>query len=134
MFFLVIQEFGKSSLINSLFEDNLTLAGEISIKNKKGKNTTTSSKLYEIGENSYIADTPGFSTFEINEIESKDLYKFFKEFVKEEKNCEFVGCTHIKEKKCGIKDAIEKGNISIERYDNYKKIYEVLKDLEEHKW
>lgn len=125
---------GKSSLINAIFEDNLTIAGEISIKNKKGKNTTTSSKLYEIGKNSYIADTPGFSTFEINEIKSIDLYKYFKEFVKEEKNCEFVGCTHIKENSCGIKNALEQGNIELSRYENYKKIYENLKDLEEHKW
>lgn len=125
---------GKSSLINALFEDNLTIAGEISIKNKKGKNTTTSSKLYEIDNESYIADTPGFSTFEINEIESKDLYKFFREFVEEEKKCEFVGCTHIKEKSCGIKNALEQGHIELSRYENYKKIYENLKDLEEHKW
>ena len=92
---------GKSTLINAIFKENLTLEGEISLKNKKGKNTTTSIKLYEINDNSYIADTPGFSTFEINEIQSQDLYKYFKEFSDE--NCEFVGCSHIKEENCGIK-------------------------------
>ena len=71
---------GKSTLINALFKMNITQEGEISQKNKKGKNTTTSTKLYEIDENTYIADTPGFSTFDISEIEYKNLDKYFKEF------------------------------------------------------
>lgn len=125
---------GKSTLINSLFEEKLTEEGNISLKNKRGKNTTTLTTLYEIDENSYIADTPGFSTFDIDEIETVNLYKYFKEFKEEVQNCEFVGCTHIKEENCGIKHALEKGKISQERYENYKKIYEDLKDKEEHKW
>lgn len=125
---------GKSTLINSLFEEKLTEEGNISLKNKRGKNTTTLTTLYEIDENSYIADTPGFSTFDIDEIETVNLYKYFKEFKEEVQNCEFVGCTHIKEENCGIKHALEKGKISQERYENYKKIYEDLKDREEHRW
>lgn len=125
---------GKSTLINSLFDEKLTEEGNISLKNKRGKNTTTSTTLYEIDEDSYIADTPGFSTFDIDEIETVNLYKYFKEFKEEVQNCEFVGCTHIKEENCGIKQALEKGKISQERYENYKKIYEDLKEKEEHKW
>ena len=64
---------GKSTLINAIFKDTITQEGEISQRNKKGKNTTTSTKLYEIDENTYIADTPGFSTFDISEIEYKEL-------------------------------------------------------------
>ena len=71
---------GKSTLINALFKMNITQEGEISQRNKKGKNTTTSTKLYEIDSNTYIADTPGFSTFDINEIDYKNLDKYFKEF------------------------------------------------------
>ena len=63
---------GKSTLINAIFKDTITQEGEISQRNKKGKNTTTSTKLYEIDENTYIADTPGFSTFDISEIEYKE--------------------------------------------------------------
>ena len=125
---------GKSTLINSVFEKNLTEEGNISQKNKRGKNTTTVTKLYEIENNSYIADTPGFSTFEINEILSTDLDKYFKEFKNEINKCEFVGCTHIKEENCGIKKALESNKISISRYENYIKIYEDLKEKEEHKW
>ena len=125
---------GKSSIINALFGIDKTQEGEISQKNKKGKNTTTDTKLYELDENTYIADTPGFSSFEVNEIESTELDKYFREFKKEIENCEFVGCTHIKEQNCGIKDAVEGGKISQERYDRFCQIYEQLKDNEKHKW
>ena len=125
---------GKSSIINALFGIDKTQEGEISQKNKKGKNTTTDTKLYELDENTYIADTPGFSSFEVNEIESTELDKYFREFKKEIENCEFVGCTHIKEQNCGIKDAVEDGKISQERYDRFCQIYEQLKDNEKHKW
>ena len=125
---------GKSTLINSIFEKEKTLEGEISKKNSKGKNTTTSVKLYKIGNDSYIADTPGFSNFDIYEIPYKELYKYFIEFNEHIEECEYQDCTHIKEEICGIKEALKEGNISDSRYNNFKKIYEELKDKEEHKW
>ena len=125
---------GKSSIINALFGIDKTQEGEVSHKNKKGKNTTTDTKLYELEENTYIADTPGFSSFEISEIDSSELDQYFREFRNEISNCEFVGCTHIKEQKCGIKEAVKEGRISRERYERFCKIYEELKDREEHKW
>lgn len=124
---------GKSTLINSLFSEDKTLEGEISLKNQKGKNTTTSVTLYEI-ENGYIADTPGFSTFTIEEIESENLCYYFKEFKKYLSNCEYTDCEHIKEENCGIKKAIEEGKISKQRYERYCKIMEELKKKEERKW
>ena len=125
---------GKSSIINVLFGIEKTQEGEVSKKNKKGKNTTTDTKLYQLSENTYIADTPGFASFEITEIESSQLDKCFREFKNEIQNCEFVGCTHIKEQNCGIKKAIEQGKISKQRYERYCKIYEELKEMEAHKW
>ena len=125
---------GKSTLINAIFEEEQTLEGEISQRNKRGKNTTTSIKLYEIDENTYIADTPGFSTFDISEIQYTELDKYFKEFKTEIEKCEFVGCTHIKEQNCGIKQAIENEKIDQSRYDRYCKIYEELKEKEKRKW
>ena len=125
---------GKSTLINGIFDKDVTEEGEISKRNKRGKNTTTSIKLYEIDDNTYIADTPGFSTFDISEIESKDLEKYFREFKENIKNCEFVGCTHIKEENCGIKMAIEEGKIDISRYNRFCKIYNELKEREERRW
>lgn len=125
---------GKSSIINAIYGYNKTEEGEISKKNKKGKNTTTDTKLYEIEENTFIADTPGFSSFDITEIESTELDKCFKEFKDKIKNCEFVGCTHIKEKICGIKEAVENGKITQDRYDRYCIIYEELKEKEKNRW
>ena len=66
---------GKSTLINSILGKQIAEEGNISSKNKRGKNTTTQVLLYKIGENSYIADTPGFSTFDISEIEKKRFSK-----------------------------------------------------------
>lgn len=124
---------GKSTLINGIFDREITKEGEISKRNKRGKNTTTSIKLYEIEQNTYIADTPGFSTFDISEIEYNELEKYYKEFREHIKNCEFVGCTHIKEEKCGIKTAIQEGKISQDRYNRFCKIYEELKQIKERK-
>lgn len=124
---------GKSTLINGIFEEVLTQEGEVSHKNKKGKNTTTSTKLYKVEENTYIADTPGFSTFDVYEIEYRELYKYFKEFNRYANKCEYLDCTHVKEENCAIKSNVGK-DITESRYNNYKKIYEELKDREEHKW
>jgi ribosome biogenesis GTPase len=125
---------GKSSMINTIFKNNLTEEGNISSKLKRGKNTTTDTKLYEIDKNTFIADTPGFSTFEISEIESKDLDKYFIEFRKFVNECEFIGCSHLKEQNCGIKKAVCKGKISQDRYDRFCKIYEAIKTKEANKW
>ncbi len=124
---------GKSSIINKILNKNEAVAGEISTKNRRGKNTTTITSLYELDENIYIVDTPGFSTFDITEIESKDLDKYFIEFIDYLTQCEYQGCSHIKEQNCGVKTAVENGKISKNRYDRYVKIYEDLKYKEEHK-
>lgn len=125
---------GKSTIINALFKCDITLEGEVSKKNKKGKNTTTQVKLYELDENSFIADTPGFATFDISELGYKELDGFFIDFKPYIQDCEFVGCTHIKEEQCGIKEAMDKGKIEQERYERFCKIYNELKEKEERKW
>ncbi len=119
---------GKSTIINSLFNEQITEEGEISEKNKKGKNTTTLVRLYELEKDTFIADTPGFSTFDIYEIEKEDLSHYFIEFVDYMKDCDYVGCSHIKESEneCKVKKAYLQGKISSTRYDNYCKIYEEL--------
>ena len=124
---------GKSTLINGIFQGEATQEGEISPKNGKGKNTTTSVKLYKVEEDSYIADTPGFSNFEIYEIPYRELYQYFVEFKKYASNCKYLDCTHIKEEACGVKLEIGR-NIAQSRYESFQKIYAELKDREEHKW
>lgn len=125
---------GKSTLINAIFNKEMTEEGEISAKNKRGKNTTTAIKLYKIEENTYIADTPGFSTFDISEVGSNNLDKYFIDFNESIKNCKFVGCTHIKEECCGIKQSVIEENIDKGRYDRFCKIYNELKEGENKKW
>ena len=114
---------GKSTLINNILETDITLEGEISNKNKRGKNTTTQVKLYKIDENSYVADTPSFSTFDVKEIDKKELARYFIEFRPYLDECEYGDCSHIKEEKCGIKEAVQQGKISKERYDRYCKLW-----------
>jgi len=132
--FQVTLGYGKSTIINAIFDKEVTKEGEISTKNKKGKNTTTDIKLYELDKDTYIADTPGFSSFEITEIESSNLDKYFIDLKKYINECEFVGCTHIKEEECGIKKGIKEGKISQERYERFCKIYNELKEKEARRW
>lgn len=125
---------GKSTLINAIFQEVITKEGKVSQKNQRGKNTTTAIRLYELDENSYIADTPGFSTFDVYEIPSQELERYFIEFKPHIKQCEFVGCTHQKEQLCGIKQGVNQGEIAEERYQRFLKIYEELKKKEEYRW
>ena len=124
---------GKSTLLNALLQEKKTQEGTISQKNKKGKNTTTAVTLYPI-EEGYIADTPGFSTFSVEEVPSTELSHYYIDFMEYLPSCEFTGCSHIKEENCGIKKAVEEGKISKVRYQNYCKIYEELKEKEAHRW
>lgn len=110
---------GKSTLINLLLGKTIAQEGDISNKNKRGKNTTTQVVLYKIGQSSYIADTPGFSTFDIKEIGKKDLAYYFIEFRKYIKECEYIDCSHKKEENCGIKKAVQEGKISKDRYERF---------------
>lgn len=105
----------------------------ISQKNQRGKNTTTSVTLYPI-EKGYIADTPGFSTFSIEEIASEDLASYFREFKQYIAECEYKDCKHEKEQCCGIKKAVEQGKIDKTRYERYCKIKKELEEKEEHRW
>lgn len=102
------QEFGKSTITNKILNQQIATIGNISKKSQRGKNTTTDTTLYEIEKNTYLLDTPGFQTIDIYEIETKNLDKYFIEFEKHIEKCEYVGCTHIKEEKCGVKIAVEK--------------------------
>lgn len=125
---------GKSTIINRLFGSNITQEGLISLKNGRGKNTTTIVNLYELENKTFIADSPGFSTFEINEIEKEDLGKEFIEFNDYLRDCRYIGCSHVNEneKECGIKKAVTEGKIAKSRYDNYCKIYNEIKAIRKY--
>lgn len=123
---------GKSSIINRL-QDGVTMeTGAISTKIERGKHTTRHSELIAVGENTYILDTPGFSSLGLFDMEKEDLALYYPEFAPFEVNCKFGGCSHITEPVCGIKDAMEEGKISELRYENYKLLYEELKNKKKY--
>lgn len=117
---------GKSSLVNCLQSDVVMETGEISAKIDRGKHTTRHSQLIAIGEDSYILDTPGFSSLGMFNLEKGQLAGYYPEFSEHERNCRFGGCAHINERDCGVKDAVAEGRISRMRYENYCVLYEEL--------
>lgn len=119
---------GKSSLINVLQPNIEMETGEISAKIGRGKHTTRHSQLIHIEENTYIMDTPGFSSLLIEEFEKEDLKHYFPEFAEYEGKCKFQGCSHIHEPECKVQKAVEEGKISQIRYDNYIEFYNELKE------
>lgn len=117
---------GKSTLINRLQSDTQMETGNISVKIERGRHTTRHSQLIPISEDTYILDTPGFSSLSVFDMEKEDLEAYYPEFQTEVTACRFTGCSHIHEPVCGVKDALLTGKISKERYENYKLIYNEL--------
>lgn len=118
---------GKSSLINLLLGERTMETGSLSAKIDRGKHTTRHSELLRIDEDTYIFDTPGFSSLELFDLEKEDLAAYYAEFEPFEKYCRFGGCSHVNEPVCGIRDAVKDGEIPRVRYENYCQLYEELK-------
>lgn len=123
---------GKSTIINLIQPDANMETGEISEKIRRGKHTTRHSELFYVEENTFIMDTPGFSSLYINEMDKDDLKDFFKEFREYEEDCRFKGCVHLNEPNCAVKLALQEGKISTIRYENYKELYEELKNQKKY--
>lgn len=119
---------GKSSIINILQPKADMETGELSRKIDRGKHTTRHSELITIDENTYIMDTPGFSSMYMEGLEKEELKECFAEFGEYEPYCRFQGCMHIHEPDCGVKQALREGKISQVRYDSYVALYQELKD------
>ena len=123
---------GKSSIINFLNPKANMETGSISRKIERGKHTTRHSELIYIGEDTYLMDTPGFSSLFLENSEKEDLKYYFPEFAPYENTCKFNGCCHIHEPGCEVKKALEEGKISKMRYDDYCMFYEEL--AQQKKW
>ena len=119
---------GKSSLVNSLQDGIVMETGGISRKLERGKHTTRHSQIIPLGKESYIMDTPGFSSLAVPGFEKEDLWDCCPEFLPYEPYCKFQGCSHISEPQCGVKEALQEGKIHPVRYENYKLLYEELKN------
>lgn len=118
---------GKSTIVNAITPEANMQTGEISRKIERGKHTTRHAELFAVEKDTYIMDTPGFTSLNVDEMEKEELKEYYPEFAEYEPFCKFGGCVHISEPVCGVKDALEEGKISQIRYQNYKLIYEELK-------
>lgn len=118
---------GKSSIINLLQPKAQMETGEISHKIERGRHTTRHSELFPVDEDSYIMDTPGFSSLYVNDFEKEELKYYFPEFAEYEGACRFHGCDHVHEPGCLVKQAVEEGKIHHIRYEDYTEMYEELK-------
>lgn len=119
---------GKSSIINLLQPEANMETGAISDKIERGRHTTRHSELFAIDENSYIMDTPGFSSLYVNDFEKEELKYCFPEFMEYEGMCRFQGCDHVHEPDCAVKRAVNEGKIHRIRYEDYLEIYEEMKN------
>ena len=119
---------GKSSLINALQPQAKMETGSISEKIERGRPTTRHSELIWMEEDTYIMDTPGFSSLYTNEFEKEELKYYFREFAPYEGKCKFHGCDHVHEPECAVKAALNAGRIHPIRYQNYLEMYQELKD------
>ncbi len=125
---------GKSSLVNCLQKGTQMETGAISEKIARGKHTTRHSELIAVSDNTYIMDTPGFSSLSLFDIEKEELKAYYPEFELYETQCKFMTCAHIHEPVCGVREALGENRISKVRYENYVTFYEELKEKEKRKY
>lgn len=123
---------GKSSLINELLAEQIMETGNISEKIERGKHTTRHTQLMAFEHDSFILDTPGFSSLDLFDLEKEDLSYVYPEFEDYIPECKFRGCSHITEPVCGVKRAVAEGKISKLRYDNYCLLYQELKNKKKY--
>lgn len=119
---------GKSTLVNCLQSGTVMETGAVSARIERGRHTTRHSELIEIEEGTYIFDTPGFSSLSVSELLPEELTGCFPEFAAYEEKCRFMGCAHIHEPDCGVKEALDMGKISRERYEDYVSLYTECKN------
>ncbi|MBR2213752.1 MAG: ribosome small subunit-dependent GTPase A [Eubacterium sp.] len=121
---------GKSSMLNAIKQDAVMETGDISEKIGRGKHTTRHSEIFKTDHDTYVFDTPGFGSLFIPGMTKEKLEDCFPEFSLYTNECRFIGCAHINEPDCAVKEALEEGKISESRYESYKAFYEELKEQE----
>ncbi len=125
---------GKSSILNALEPGFSLLVGEISDKLGRGRHTTRHVELYRLNNGAVVADTPGFSSFDTDQTEVRPkemLASTFREFKPYLEQCRFVGCAHVKEKGCAVREALKEGKIPSSRHKSYVRLYEQAKSHKE---
>lgn len=122
---------GKSSLLNAIGVSYELQTGEVSEKIQRGRHTTRHVELFELDEDTYVFDTPGFSSFEVPRMKADELSEHFIEFEEYRHSCRFRGCSHTKEAGCSVIEAVEEGKISPMRHASYVAVYEELKKIKD---
>ena len=117
---------GKSSLTNYLMQESTMETGDVS-RIGRGRHTTRHSEIFCMEKDSYICDSPGFTSLMLPDIEAGELRYYYPEFAWYEGKCRFNGCVHVNEPDCAVKSAVEEGIICRERYDSYLCLYDELK-------
>lgn len=125
---------GKSTILNRIMNTMVMKTGSISDKIERGKHTTRHAELIRLEDGGYVADTPGFSSFELAGISHTKLQYYFPEFADHIGECRFTGCSHISEPGCGVKKAVEEERASRDRYGRYVELYSILKQEDSMKY
>lgn len=123
---------GKSSFLNYFCPESQVQTGAVSEKIGRGRHTTRHAELFYVKADTYLMDTPGFSSMELRNLEYKELRYYYPEFEKHEGNCRFHGCVHVSEPDCSVKAAVEAGEIAKERYESYCYLYEELRQVKKY--
>lgn len=125
---------GKSSMLNALCPSLGLATGEVSEKLGRGRHTTRHVELYDLGDDTYVADTPGFSSFDTDQMDvmlKENLQYAFPDFREHLGNCQFHDCTHRKEPGCAVRKALEQGLLEPTRYDSYLRLYEKASQIKQ---
>lgn len=125
---------GKSTLVNTLSEKSVMETGALSKKTEMGKQTTRHSEMFMLPGGKLVIDSPGFSLFDVDNIESSDLQYYYPEIARAEGACRFMDCVHIGEPGCIVKERVLSGEFDKMRYDRYVAIYSELKEKEKNKY
>jgi ribosome biogenesis GTPase len=123
---------GKSTILNYLYPEAEAKTAAISRKIERGRHTTRHSEIFALGENTYICDTPGFTSLYLGQMDKEELKDCYPEFSRYADSCKFRECAHVSEPSCGVKVAVEEGLVSKIRYHNYLKLYDELKALKKY--
>lgn len=124
---------GKSSVLNALLPELRLPVGEVSKALGRGRHTTRHVELFPLGGDTYVIDTPGFSSFDTEEMDlelKEHLPETFPEFAPYVNDCRFTGCTHTKEKGCRVLQAVKDGDIPASRHRSYLRLFQELKDVQ----
>ena len=117
---------GKSTFVNRVWPDAHMETGQISAKIERGRHTTRHCELIRLARDTYLADTPGFTSLSLDFFEKEELESLFAEFIPYTNRCRFVGCSHIREPDCAVREAVREGKISAGRYEHYVMFYQEL--------